>query len=284
MFNNSQDNLQNALAEFKKACLQLLSTKYILADKKISIILQLIAKHPELYNLVAKCMEGFDFKTAFAVAKPQDARTKGLKLPMEPNHVVAFVFCLLLSFDTKQTDFKNFLSAFYYDIEGPTKEFEVFVKETIVPFCANVIALASKKEPQQVNVPNVVAASQLQPQQTPFQEESRELPVKVVSMDKPQEKTNKDSILDADIVYALKNIIKELIAIIAKDTCLSTETKEEILIVCEAFEQAVSIGMGRAIRTMYIALKNTIRCSSIAKYLEEQCDMLDKLILENNLD
>ncbi|MCL2848350.1 MAG: hypothetical protein FWE13_06390 [Firmicutes bacterium] len=295
----TQDNLQNALAEFENACNQLLNTKYILAEKKISILLQIIAKHKELYELVAKCMDGFDFKTEFFTAKSHVAKGTGLRFPQDPKNIVALVFCLLLSFDTKQTDFKQFLSAFYYNREGPEKEFDIFVSETITLFCASIVYLlnpsAFQKEKEIVNIV------------TPTQETSQKIFVSQPSIQEHKPKPQyhplsysdeisatkstynepvvvKSQKLDQLTLLALHTNAKELIGLVARDVYLSTQDKEEMMLVCEAFEQAVASTSIRAIRTMYIALKNTLKSSSIIRFLEPQYTTIDTLMDKLGID
>ena len=269
------------LMEFESACRELVNTKYILADKKISALLKIIAKNKNLYALIANCALGFDFKAEFAAAKTQGA--KGLMLPQERKKLIAFVFCLLLSFDTNQTDLKKFLNTFYFSPLGPSTEFETFSHQAIIPFSTAV----NKAYYAEAEAPVYVQSSP--PQQPMYSTPPINTQGKILS--KPYEDetvaepaVSQDGGLDMLAIASLLQSAREFIGIVARDSGLSMQEREELLLVLEAFEQAITLGAKKPIRTMYIALKYTIRCSPMVRQLEIQCDNLERLIQEYNLD
>jgi len=295
----------DCLVEFEAAARDLINTKYILADKRVSFLLQTIAKNKNLYALVKNCLQGFDFKAAFAEAKIDGNR--GLNLPTERKNLVAFVFCLLLSFDTNQTDFKKFLHTFYFSSLGPGAEYELFASHVLVPFSEAV----SKAYCQEAEAPAYAAPppphnnqSYSQPQNQSYSQSHYEQQAssaqsysqtygQVFSAPADDEQLIKDEDmaslkenngLDQLAIASLQQSAREMIGIVARDSSLSMTEREELLLVCEAFEQAITLGATKPIRTMYIALKYTIRCSPLVRQLEIQCDNLDRLIQEYNLD
>jgi len=317
-------NVSNdCLDEFKDACSELVGTKYILAEKKIGAVLQIIAKSRRLYALIAGCMEGFDFSAELSAAKQLDRNgVPVLVLPGERKTGIAFVFCLLLSFDTGQTDFKRFLHTFYCSLESANAEFSDFASAVIVPFCDDVVNLyiaeagnafknAGLQEPRNKGCDAVVPASS-QAVQQPYGAvgglnslsassfgvgQAGLLEPSVFPTDKPPQESQNAQDFGASLrpapaqctpgtksddgdIAALSMITcaKEVIGIAARDPSMDAREREELLLVCEAFIQAVRFGAEKPIRTMYIALKNTVRCSSIAKKLGTQAGDLERIM------
>jgi len=280
------------LVEFESAARELVNTKYILADKKISILLQTIAKNKNLYALIANCVQGFDFKLEFNNAKTEGA--KGLTLPTERKKLIAFVFCLLLSFDTNQTDLKKFLNTFYFSPLGPSSEFESFAHQAIIPFSQAITkAYYAEAEappyaappPKTETLYQHTQSNQYHNTQGKIYSEPHVETVKIDSVPYSESQVVlQDSGLDMLAVASLLQSARELIGIIARDSSLNLKEREELLLVCEAFEQAITLGAKKPIRTMFVALKCTLRCSSIVRQLEIQMDNLERLIQEYNLD
>ena len=263
------DVSDDCIAELKKVCADLLGAKYILAEKKISAVLQTIAKSKRLYAFISACMKNFDFAAELANAKRVGTDGSAvLVLPTDRKTNIAFVFCLLLSFDTNQTDFKKFLHTFYYNGDSANTEYTEFASAIIVPFCEDIVTLyaeAGYAVPQKKESVGLVV-----------EERYAHEPPQVHA---PQSNQSEDS-----AIRPLVLCVREIIGIVARDPGLNTKEREELLLICEAFEQAVRLGAENPIRTMYIALKNTIKCSSIARRLEAQSVDLARTMQENNLD
>ena len=296
--------------DFEKACYDLIHTRYILADKKISGLLQQIAKNKNLYALIANCMQDFDFKSVFNQAKAAGGDGRALVLPTECKKIIAFVFCLLLSFDTNQTDFKKFLHTFYHSVEGPNAEFEKFAHHVIVPFCASVFKAyfqEAETPASEYAQPAPASAPLVTNSLVPTQHTTQEHQISPTTL--PQEyatttdygtianvtqditepylqdaATYIDTSLDALAIQSLGICAREIIGIVSRDSTLAMVDREELLLVCEAFEQAISLAAAKPIRTMYIALKYTVRCSPLVRQLEIQCDDLERLMQEYGLD
>ena len=77
--------------EFLIALDNLIASKYILAERKISDVLLQVARSADVYNLIAQCMINFDFKAEWKVA----TSAHFFKLPDTDEQRVAFIFCLL---------------------------------------------------------------------------------------------------------------------------------------------------------------------------------------------
>ena len=283
------DGSDNCLDEFKSACSELAEAKYILAEKKIATLLQTIAKSKRLYALMADCMEGFHFASALASAKQTDKNgTPVLVLPSERKANIAFVFCLLLSFDTGQTDFKRFLHTFYGSPESANAEFSEFAFAVVVPFCDDVVNLYISEaggvlrgaQQERAGEPVRVVAQNDAPQdpQRGFSEEPRYARPEIAPAPAPKD-AGSAALLDA-VELSLITCAKEVIGIAARDPSMGAKEREELLLLSEAFIQSVRFGAEKPVRTMYIALRNTIRISSIARKLETQGADLERLMEE----
>ena len=114
----------------------LISSKYILAERKISDVLFSIAHETEVYNLIAKCMVNFDFKAQWKAA----ISSHFFKLPELDEDRIAFIFCLLSNIDDKNIEFTNFLST-YFAAANSYSAYELFSKTIIIEFKRLIIKL-----------------------------------------------------------------------------------------------------------------------------------------------
>ena len=124
-------NLKNDvyIDEFLNAVSSTLESKYIFIDRKISDILISIAKTPDVYNVVAKSMINYDFKEAWKKA----VKSNFIKLPLNEDDRIAFIFCLLSNIDDKNLDITMVLDK-YFSYDSEIKPFELFCKNIIVEF------------------------------------------------------------------------------------------------------------------------------------------------------
>ncbi len=130
--------------DFLNAVSSTLESKYIFIDRKISDILISIAKSPDVYNVIAKCMINYDFKEAWKNA----VKSNFIKLPMSEDDRIAFIFCFLSNIDDKNLDITMVLDKYFsYDTE--IKPFELFCKNIIVEFKLLILKkLKIKSEPE----------------------------------------------------------------------------------------------------------------------------------------
>jgi hypothetical protein len=336
------DTSDDCVADFEYACADLINAKYILAEKKIKAVLQTIAKSRNLYALISSCMRDFDFGAVLAKAKTAGASGMPiLALPHERKKHIAFVFCLLLSFDTNQTDYKKFLHTFYGNDESINIEHAEFAQQVIIPFRDNVLK-AYYAEADEPDFPPPVPDPATQPSSFPafnphgqtlpiFQQAQPPVPAQqfpvyatpagyaqqsagappvyaaqpygqppLYGMPQPQGYDNGQTVyetvdfvppanrgvmdLDDLAIYTLTTSIREIIGIISRDSSIEVKDRQELLLVCEAFEQAIAMGAEKPIKTMAIALKYTLQCSPLSRQLEIQFQGLAQLIVEYNLD
>ena len=133
MANNKQTiNIDNFLFSISN----MLKSKYILIDRRISDILLSIADTREVYNLIAECMVNFDFKNEWKKA----TTTNVMKLPASEEKRISFIFCLLNNLDDKNLDATNVLEK-YFSYDSTVSPYELFCRQVIAEFSR----LVSKK-------------------------------------------------------------------------------------------------------------------------------------------
>ena len=135
---------------FLESLEKLISSKYILAERKINDVLVQVAQTAPVYNLIAKCMVNFDFLAEWNIA----ISSHFFKLPEVDENRVAFIFCLLSNIDDKNIEFTNFLSK-YFSAANSYSAYELFSKTVIVEFRRLILKLLNIGEPKTDEVKNV---------------------------------------------------------------------------------------------------------------------------------
>ncbi len=133
---------------FNRACDDVIQSKYIIAEGKISLLLQTIAANKYLYEFFRNAVDGFDFRHEYGRSQIPDGRRSSLVLPSNPVRLTAYVFCLLLDFDSGRLLLRDFLHTFFYSELGANVEYERFVIDIMVPFKHSVnMLLGERNEP-----------------------------------------------------------------------------------------------------------------------------------------
>ena len=132
--------------DFLNAISSTLESKYIFIDRKISDILISIARNPDVYNTIAKCMINYDFKESWRTS----VKSNFIKLPESDDNKIAFIFCLLSNIDDKNLDITMVLDK-YFSYDSEIKPFELFCKNIIVEFKILILKkLGVKSDPEVV--------------------------------------------------------------------------------------------------------------------------------------
>lgn len=122
------------ISQFLASCDSMANGKFILADVKITKILNMIAGSEELYRYISECMTGFDFVREYHRAEVKNGLNGGVfAVPQEPKKLVAFVFCLLVECDAKRLDFYSFINE-NFKIASSTDAYQNFANNLLVPF------------------------------------------------------------------------------------------------------------------------------------------------------
>lgn len=137
------NNIQE-LVPFNAACDEFATGKYLLADIKISSILQIIEADEKLKNIVSSCTENYNFSISAINSIIKDDATAYFSMPKAEKEVIAFVYNLLNSFKNNSINFYDFLSRFYPS-EVANADFDKFAKEVVLPFKDSVNSIYSKR-------------------------------------------------------------------------------------------------------------------------------------------
>lgn len=133
MKNVTNDDLIK-ISEFINSVDGLIAGKFILADIKISNLLNMIATNNSLYNYIKKCLIEFSFEKELSRAEVKNRFNNGVfKLPAEKDKIVAFVFCLLVECDAKRMDFFGFINENFNTIPN-VSEYANFAQSVLIPF------------------------------------------------------------------------------------------------------------------------------------------------------
>lgn len=122
-----------ALSAFSRACDETINAKFILAEQKISHLLQTIASYPLLVDFFKSALAGYNRNAEFSRAKNKVGSRSKLSLPVSKTKLVAFVFCLLLELDTGKRGLKEFLDEFFFSA-NPKEQWDGFARTVLAPF------------------------------------------------------------------------------------------------------------------------------------------------------
>ena len=121
------------IASFKAAADELIGSKYILAEKRISDLLKTIAENAGLLNLFKTALQGYNYSVEFNKSRVASKGKVRLVLPKNQARKIAYVFCLLMEFDTKKRSLKQFLDE-YYCMPQPNASLALWTKDMITVF------------------------------------------------------------------------------------------------------------------------------------------------------
>ncbi len=126
------------LDRFFQACDKLMNEKYIVADARISEVLQSVAECRALTDLFSAVTERFDYpaakKTYLRFPASNGSFHGKAFLPKDRGEVLAFVFCILVDIDAGRIKFDDFLLRYFYEDGSYTASFSLFSERLLRPF------------------------------------------------------------------------------------------------------------------------------------------------------
>ncbi len=239
---------------------ELISSNYLLADKKITNVLKTVTTSKLFYELICYVADGFDFESYYASLK------KGEFFPTQnKKDFISFAICLFSAIDSKTEDILNVLSV-YYRSESFEKSYKLFVDNFLIPFKKLVVSIAeemvnstteSADNDNFIDVPSLSEADEQ---------------LKMGSEKQPVSKKEKK-------YYTCYRDIQKILASekakIIHCKHIKDEEKSDLLILLDRFKASLSRGNKQDIRTTFISYKYAV---SAFKKIESEIDDVERIL------
>lgn len=204
------------ITEFSSACDDMLNTQYILVQGRISAILKTIATSKILYNFFDRILQNFDYKeTAKNCTSVSEMR---IKLPNSPQEIAAFVFCVLLDIDKQNIELIDFLQ--FFGGNDLNQSYKNFLKEFITPFKDSVLLALNEQQQKQQQQQQII------------------------------DKENQRKQMELNFERYMSTFIER----IKSDTGLSPATKDDLILLCNKFIEAVKSDDYKASNNLFTKL------------------------------
>ena len=122
---------------FLRRCDEVMQSKFIIAESKISELLKSIATSDLLYAFFRDLTKDFDYAAAkrrYLHYAPDSSQKNRLLFPDDPAEMLAFIFCLLVDIDNRDPDLSDFLQRYFYEDGSFYESFYAFCNQVIKPF------------------------------------------------------------------------------------------------------------------------------------------------------
>lgn len=251
--------------EFSRACEEMAGVKFILAERKISELLMLIATSEKLSSVVASASAGFDFGECLKNSRIRTGKRYSLLPPVARKELIAFAVNLLYVFDVRALPLQQFIEEYYYSANGINFSFSLFVHSIIIPLRDSIVgviedeAAAASVEDLPPRAEQATTAPTPEPEPTQVvEDDSVYLPAEAV-----------DDIIDrlADICDLAK----------AEGELTDAEMKD-LYSVAGGLADGVKRREGRMIRTLMTGFSAVIRAGRMADRLGEKAAELDETL------
>ncbi len=243
-------SVARAVNVFSARCDELISSNFILADKKISAVLKAVAGSEFLFKLVQNCLEEFDYEGEKERRFVQNGSRFALDMPSEPDKLIAFTFRLLLDFDNKEMDLHKFLQTFFYEDGSYFESFSSFCKIIIVPFKFTVRDIAKA-----------------------LLESERE-------KEEEEKSTTADALIGRSAAERVIKLASEDRAAVNSSKYLSETDKKELSEITDGFISAVKTMEKGLVRVMFLSYKHSLKN---IKKLRANADKIAEILEENNM-
>lgn len=132
--------------EFARACEETANVKFILAERKISELLMLIATSEKLSDVVARASSGFDFAATLKSSRIRTGKHQSLLPPVGRKELIAFAVNLLYAFDVRAVLLQDFLEEYFYSANGINFSFSLFAHSIILPLRDSIVDELAEEE------------------------------------------------------------------------------------------------------------------------------------------
>ncbi len=133
-----------SIQNFNDRMSDLVNSKFIVAEKKISEVLISISDSILLFELFKHASDGFDYAIAKGVCFAHDSQQNGyFKLPKNDGDVLAFGLALLSEIDSGEIDIIKLCEEFFPSPEGKQRSYSLFATQFLIPFQQTALKIAS---------------------------------------------------------------------------------------------------------------------------------------------
>lgn len=124
---------EKEITDFIEAANHAIDGKFIVAEKRISSLLQTIAASDRLIEVFKTVTRNYDFRTEFNRAKDKVGSRGKLVMPSTPAAFLAFAFCLLMEIDAGKRSLRELVDEFYR-APNANEQYAMFASAVLVPF------------------------------------------------------------------------------------------------------------------------------------------------------
>lgn len=126
---------RQSVENFAQKMDELINSKFILADNKVSSVLVAVADSVLLYEIFEHVTTGFDYDTVKSVCFAKDSQGKGhFLMPSSERDIMALCFLTLVEIDGQKIDLYELCNQFFASSEGNQKTYARFANEFLRPF------------------------------------------------------------------------------------------------------------------------------------------------------
>ncbi len=250
---------------FYKACEEMPTVKFILAERKISELLMTVATSSVLQSVVSAAARGFDFRTALSRSRIRTGKRYSILPPAPRRELIAYAMNLLYAIDVKAIPLQEFIEEYYWSPNGINFSFKLFAHGVILPLKASVEAELAERDalPELLDAP--AAPSQPEAEES---EPKRPAPVITVTVTPAL-----SEVAVADLIERIADVCDAADA----EGC-PEEEKKALYAVSTALAESVKSCDAVRIRTDFDAFAEFVRGSSLAGRLSESTDNLNETL------
>ncbi|MBR2336412.1 MAG: hypothetical protein IKA61_00495 [Clostridia bacterium] len=256
-----------SVQNFNDKMADLINSKFILAEKKISEVLICISDSVLLFELFKHALEGFDYSTVKSVCFTHDINGNGyFQLPKGDGDVLALTFTVLSEIDCGNIDLIDLCAEYFPSAEGKQRSYSIFATKLLIPFQQKVTRLARM----------IIESEDLgEISKDNLQSREKEYPTMQEPEEKPQPKNTPTAKRQATFGYV--TALKNQVAKVADSLKKGREPYDELFFALEEMELYLQTKNLRGITLAFTAIKY-VRAS--AKKIEVDLDKISKIVSE----
>jgi len=133
---------RQSVENFKSKMDDLINSKYILADNKVSDVLKTVSDSSMLFELFEHVTDNFDYETTKTVCFMKIDGEGKFFMPKKDEDILAFCFLLLLEIDAKKVDLLSLCSEYFVSPDGKQGAYDLFATEVLTVFKSITVKVA----------------------------------------------------------------------------------------------------------------------------------------------